>query len=220
MNEPNKYKIVDLFSGAGGLELGFEQAGYDVVFSTDFDENCEEVHLTNRPNIPFLRIDIHDLDEKLLNVVQAVCLIILLIVVLINVNTKHKTLKIRNKALIFLVGLVLGTISSFLSIGGGPINVAVFNFFFSFDMKLSAVYSIATIIFAQGSKLMTIILNHGFSGLDIRLLFCIIPMAIFGGITGTKMNKSSSEKTIKFIFNCTVTFIILLNVYNAINLMK
>ena len=67
MKKSNKYKIVDLFSGAGGLELGFEQAGYDVVFSTDFDENCEKVHIANRPNIPFLRTDIHDLDEKTLD---------------------------------------------------------------------------------------------------------------------------------------------------------
>lgn len=67
MSKPDKYKIVDLFSGAGGLELGFEQAGYDIVFSTDFDEYCEKVHLANRPNIPFLKIDIHDLDENLLD---------------------------------------------------------------------------------------------------------------------------------------------------------
>ena len=61
-----KYKIVDLFSGAGGLELGFEQAGYEVVFSTDFDDYCEKVHLKNRPNIPFLKRDIHNLDEETL----------------------------------------------------------------------------------------------------------------------------------------------------------
>ena len=67
MSKPNKYKIVDLFSGAGGLELGFEQAGYDIVFSTDFDEYCEKVHLANRPNIPFLKIDIYALDEKTLD---------------------------------------------------------------------------------------------------------------------------------------------------------
>lgn len=53
MVKSDKYKVVDLFSGAGGLELGFEQAGYEVVFSTDFDENCEKVHLKNRPEIPF-----------------------------------------------------------------------------------------------------------------------------------------------------------------------
>lgn len=57
-----KFTAVDLFSGAGGLELGFEKAGFDIVFSTDFDEYCEKVHLLNRPNIPFLKIDIHNLD--------------------------------------------------------------------------------------------------------------------------------------------------------------
>lgn len=57
-----KFTAVDLFSGAGGLELGFEKAGFDIIFSTDFDEYCEKVHLLNRPNIPFLKIDIHNLD--------------------------------------------------------------------------------------------------------------------------------------------------------------
>ncbi len=61
------YTAVDLFSGAGGLELGFEMDGYHIVFSTDFDEYCEKVHLKNRPNIPFLRVDIHNLDEKTLS---------------------------------------------------------------------------------------------------------------------------------------------------------
>ena len=67
MKKPPKYKIVDLFSGAGGLELGFEQAGYEIVFSTDFDEYCEKVHINNRPQIPFLRMDIHDLDDNILD---------------------------------------------------------------------------------------------------------------------------------------------------------
>ena len=60
----SKYTVVDLFSGAGGLELGFEQAGYKIVFSTDFDEHCEKVHLLNRPEVPFLKRDIHDLDNE------------------------------------------------------------------------------------------------------------------------------------------------------------
>lgn len=62
-----KYKIVDLFSGAGGFQLGFEKEGFEVLFSTDFDKDCETVHRINRPQVPFLRADIHDLTEEVLS---------------------------------------------------------------------------------------------------------------------------------------------------------
>ena len=62
-----KFTAVDLFSGAGGLGLGFEKAGFDIIFSTDFDDYCEKVHQLNRPDIPFLKIDIHKLDEETIN---------------------------------------------------------------------------------------------------------------------------------------------------------
>lgn len=61
------YTIVDLFSGAGGFQIGFERAGFSVVLSTDFDADCETVHKINRPGVPFLRLDIHELDERTLD---------------------------------------------------------------------------------------------------------------------------------------------------------
>ena len=61
-DDGHKYTVVDLFSGAGGFEIGFEEAGFKIIFSTDFDAECERVHLKNRPKIPFLRVDIHDLE--------------------------------------------------------------------------------------------------------------------------------------------------------------
>lgn len=61
-----KYRTLDLFSGAGGLQLGFESEGFDILLSTDFDSDCETVHKINRPNTPFLKMDIHDLDKKTL----------------------------------------------------------------------------------------------------------------------------------------------------------
>jgi len=35
-----KYKIASLFSGCGGLDLGFIQAGFEVVWANDFFNNC------------------------------------------------------------------------------------------------------------------------------------------------------------------------------------
>jgi len=31
-------KIVSFFSGAGGLDLGFEKAGFDIIWANEFDK--------------------------------------------------------------------------------------------------------------------------------------------------------------------------------------
>ena len=60
------YNVLDIFSGAGGLMLGFEKEGFNIVLSTDIDEDCEKVHRVNRPNNQFIRSDIYELtNEKL-----------------------------------------------------------------------------------------------------------------------------------------------------------
>lgn len=43
----NKYRVADLFCGAGGLSLGFTNAGFEVVFSTDNDHNSLETYRRN-----------------------------------------------------------------------------------------------------------------------------------------------------------------------------
>ena len=34
-------KFIDLFAGIGGIKLGFEKAGFECVFSNDFDKHCK-----------------------------------------------------------------------------------------------------------------------------------------------------------------------------------
>lgn len=155
------------------------------------------------------------MDNDVLRFIQSLSLAILLIVVLINVNVEHKNLTVKNKFVTFIIGLLLGIISAFLGIGGGPINVAVFIFFFSVDLKSATVYSIATILFSQGSKLFTIATTSGFAIFDLSLLWYTLQMAVLGGIVGTYVNHKANEKLIKQIFNITVVCIILLNLYNA-----
>ena len=58
-NKPIAYTF---FSGAGGLHLGLEQSGFDVILSTDIGIHQENTHKKNWPNCPFLRKDIRQLN--------------------------------------------------------------------------------------------------------------------------------------------------------------
>lgn len=55
---------IDLFSGAGGLHLGFSNQGFDILLSSDVDESCEATHLRNFPEVPFLRKDISKITKE------------------------------------------------------------------------------------------------------------------------------------------------------------
>jgi len=55
-----KLKCVDLFSGAGGISIGFEKAGYEILFSSDFDNAVAKTHKANWPNVPFIHGDLSD----------------------------------------------------------------------------------------------------------------------------------------------------------------
>ena len=40
-------KIASFFSGAGGLDLGFKQAGFDVIWANEYDKDIWETYSNN-----------------------------------------------------------------------------------------------------------------------------------------------------------------------------
>ena len=53
---------ISLFSGAGGLDVGFEKAGFETVFANEFDHDAAEAWRANRPQFANVMVegDIHD----------------------------------------------------------------------------------------------------------------------------------------------------------------
>ncbi len=47
----SKPKIISLFAGCGGLDLGFHQQGYEVVWANDFDEHAVKTFKLNLGNV-------------------------------------------------------------------------------------------------------------------------------------------------------------------------
>jgi DNA (cytosine-5)-methyltransferase 1 len=60
-NKSNKLNVVDLFSGAGGISIGFKNAGFNIILDADFDSAVAKTHKKNFPNIPFIHGDLSDL---------------------------------------------------------------------------------------------------------------------------------------------------------------
>ncbi|HAH76210.1 MAG TPA: DNA (cytosine-5-)-methyltransferase [Kandleria vitulina] len=46
-NDPNKLKVVSLFSGAGGMDLGFVRAGFEIIWANDFFEDAVKSYRKN-----------------------------------------------------------------------------------------------------------------------------------------------------------------------------
>lgn len=47
INKKKKYTVVSLFSGIGGLDLGFEFAGFNIVWANDFDKYAVQTYRAN-----------------------------------------------------------------------------------------------------------------------------------------------------------------------------
>lgn len=51
-------QVVSFFAGCGGLDLGFEQAGFHVVWANEFDSTVRDTYLKNHPKTEFILEDI------------------------------------------------------------------------------------------------------------------------------------------------------------------
>lgn len=60
MQRVEKLKVIDLFSGCGGLSRGFIDAGYDVVLGVDNDKAALETFKANHDGAKALNLDLFD----------------------------------------------------------------------------------------------------------------------------------------------------------------
>ena len=57
-------KVVSLFSGCGGLDLGFEKAGFEVVWANEYDKTIHATYILNHPRTILNTSDIRNLSAS------------------------------------------------------------------------------------------------------------------------------------------------------------
>ena len=156
-------------------------------------------------------------NENIISSIQAIGLGIVVLGSLIYTLRKDKihTIVVKNTVGIFVIGLLLGTMSSFLGIGGGPINIVVLYYFFSYNTKQAAIASIFVILFGQLSNLGISFLTNKIPSFDTTSLLLMIVGGIFGGIVGRKMNSKIQEETVDKLFIMIMCVIICICIFNV-----
>ncbi len=149
--------------------------------------------------------------------VQSVCLLLITLGTLIYTlrKDKIKTLKINSKFVCILIGFFLGIMSSFLGIGGGPINLVVLYFFFSMDTKTAAQNSLYIILFSQIASLISTLVTHTVPQFDWMTLIMMVAGGILGGILGRYLYKKMDNKAVEKLFIILMIVIMGISAYNS-----
>ena len=59
------YNLISLFSGAGGMDLGFKKAGFNIVIANEYDKEICPTYRLNHPETNLIEGDIRSLTEDL-----------------------------------------------------------------------------------------------------------------------------------------------------------
>ena len=108
----------------------------------------------------------------------------------------------------------MGVVSSFLGIGGGPVNVALLSFVIGMDIKTAVFASLLSVLFTQTSKLVTVAFTSGFSEFDLSMLPFMVIAGVIGATVGSVISKKISEKSSKYLFCGAQILIFGLCLYN------
>lgn len=159
--------------------------------------------------------------DELVGFIQAVVLATVTLFTLVYTLVKHRirSYSVKNPISCVFIGTMLGVISSFLGIGGGPLNMVVLYFFFSMETKTAAANSLCVVLFSQLSSLIGNVVTGSVPEISLWVLLLAVVGGIGGSAAGKMINKRISSKTVDKLFVGLMCVIIIICVYNACRFM-
>ena len=156
--------------------------------------------------------------ENIVGAIQSTCLFLITAGVLVYFQIKHKihSRKINNPFFMIFIGVLLGMISAFLGIGGGPLNVAILYFFFSMEGKTAALNSLYIIMISQISSFTSMLVGHTIPDFNPAILIAMVSGGVIGALAGYQINLHIKNNHVEAVFSAVLLFIAGINVWNFI----
>ncbi len=160
-------------------------------------------------------------NPNMLGMLQSFGLALVTFAVLILTLQKHKITpcKVTNRWMAGSIGIGLGTLSAFLGIGGGPINLAALYLFFAMDTRTAAINSVYIILFSQISSIGHTIILGNLPVFDSAVAGMMLVGGILGGILAASMSKKVSTKGLDKIYIGLIVVIVFISGVNGIRYM-
>jgi uncharacterized membrane protein YfcA len=156
----------------------------------------------------------------LIGIIQSLMLMFFTLIVLLYLKKKKaiQTRNIRNIPFCLFIGLLLGMVSAFLGIGGGPVNIMVISYFLSMDPKTTALHSLYTIFLSQAASFLLMFAEGGIPPVNPFFIAAMVSGGIGGGLIGSRIVRVLSNDQVDSLFGLVLGLLILLSAYNTIRL--
>ena len=113
------------------------------------------------------------------------------------------------------IGIAMGSVSSFLGIGGGPINLAILHFAFSMETQKAVSNSLFIILFSQLSSFLLSCAAQTVPAIPWGYLAAMVLAGVLGGFVGSRISRRISGKTTERLFAILLSAIVLISLSNA-----
>ena len=161
-------------------------------------------------------------NDRIVGAAQSVLLMVLVIGTVLYTVFKKKIppRPTESKTVCGKIGLLLGGLSSFLGIGGGPFNLVVLHYFLGYETKRAVENSLYIILLSQIANLLMTVFTHSVPELRASALLLMILGGIAGGVVGKRISRRLDNDMVDRLFLSLLTVIILLCIYNAAHYLR
>ncbi len=156
-------------------------------------------------------------EETLVIVSLGLLILILCLSIYLTLFPKEIKSTYESKLARIIVGIIVGTFSAFLGIGGGILNIPILIMIFKMDAKKAVSTSLFIVFISQFSNIISLVFEGVLNQANLITLLFISLAGVVGGVFGKKISSYMSSNNTKKFFVAVLIVLVLFNSYIIVN---